>query len=454
VKSESGSSAIRVLITSFRLRHTDGVSVEAAKLERIFQRWGWEVAELAGEFGSACGNASPVEVLRAGNDSGSSDIRRYLAPPLSIEYAVDLRKLGLWEGRNTRECLDLLDRHSSAAEESIAAALDDFRPDLVIVENVFGLPLNPGYAEALCKCLDRRSLPALARHHDLIWQRSEFALDRLSDSLASRIEVNFPPRSDDIVHVAINRLSKAQLKDRGFDPLLVYNGFEFPNPLLVLEDSDSSKRRARDELGIPHECVLLVQPTRAIERKGVPDSIDMAQRLAEKLDECVYLLVCGPPEDGYESVLAEIEKRHAHATDHASRKGRFRLVLGMGKLPIDLAYQASDYIVFPSRWEGFGNPVIESIIWGRPIVVREYPVLSELLELGLSVIAWDPDPLEGVCAWMRLDAGTKRAILEDNLVIASSRLSVECEARGIEEALKRLGISANAGDHEFEGAQR
>lgn len=430
------------------------MSVETAKLERMFRRWGWRVAELAGEFGSAAGRTAPVDVLPVLDDAKGDAVERYTARPLSIDYAAPLRRLGLWEGKNSRGCLDLLDRHASEAQEAIAAVVEDFQPDLVVVENVFGLPLNPGYSEALRKCLEDRSLPAILHHHDLIWQRPEFGMERLDDALAERIAPNFPPRLGNAVHLVINRLSKAELEARTFESLLVYNGFEFPDPGVALTDQEGRKARARDALGIPRECLLLLQPTRAIERKGIPDSIAFGRRLAQELATDVRLLVCGPPEDKYDSQLAEMEKRPASGEQASSRGASFRLILGMGKLPIDLAYEASDYIVFPSRWEGFGNPVVESIVWAKPIVVREYPVLAELLELGLSLIGWDPDPLQGLLAWMRLDEPTRRAILTENLLIASRHLSVEAAGKSIEDALERLGLQAKVDDHDLESAKR
>jgi hypothetical protein len=38
----------------------------------------------------------------------------------------------------------------------------------------------------------------------------------------------------------------------------------------------------------------------------------------------------------------------------------------------------------PSTWEGFGNPVLESVTHRRPLAVNDYPVLLEIESYGFD----------------------------------------------------------------------
>jgi glycosyltransferase involved in cell wall biosynthesis len=447
--SRNKEVSIRLLVTSFRLRHTDGVSVEATKAERIFAGWGWEIVELAGEYGHAVGRTSPCEPLPA-LEVGESVIAQVCIPELSIAAAAPLKSEGLWEGKTPRIYRDPTAADLQRLKISLRNCFDAYLPDAVLVENVFGLPLNPLFAEALRDVLIETGRPALIRHHDLAWQREEFHFSRLHQSLRARFEELYPPRLENAVHIVINSLSAEQLKERGFESLVIHNGFAIPEPEAALERAAHQKPAARRRLGIGDQTLLLVQPTRAIERKGVPDAIALGQKLARSVSKEVVLLVCGPVEDGYERPLKKLlrevdaveikDAQERRPSGASGGRGSFRMMLGRGELPIDLAYDAADFIVFPSNWEGFGNPVIESVMWAKPLVARRYPVMNELEATGLRFIPWDPDPVRGVMAWLEKDELSKREALIANLEVARRYFSLEVLEKKLLVACEKAGV--------------
>jgi glycosyltransferase involved in cell wall biosynthesis len=90
------------------------------------------------------------------------------------------------------------------------------------------------------------------------------------------------------------------------------------------------------------------------------------------------------------------------------------------------AYAAADAVAFPSRWEGFGNPLVESALHRRPLAVHRYPVAEELAGLGFE---WfpsdDPRPLAAFLA--APDPG----LLDRNRALAREHFSLQRVADGL-----------------------
>jgi mannosylglucosylglycerate synthase len=233
--------------------------------------------------------------------------------------------------------------------------------DIVIAENICSLPLNPRAGAAVAEAL--RGRRAVLRHHDVPWQRDRFA------------DWTEPIPTDDAwTHVTINELTRRQLWERGLGAHRVYNHFDF-TPV-------GNAATAREALG--EEGLLALQPTRAIARKNIPESI----RVADKLDATLWL--AGPAEEGYGPTLDALLDQRRVPTIRGLPAG----------VTIADAYEACDVVTFPSSWEGFGNPTIESAMHRKPLVVGHYPVLDELRAFGFewydvdNVVLGDLDALE------------------------------------------------------------
>jgi glycosyltransferase involved in cell wall biosynthesis len=335
-------------LLSFRLGGSDGVSVEAAKWRHALATLGFTTTTVAG--------SGPVDHVLPGLSIGADE------PPLGSE---------------------------------LVSALED--ADLVVVENLCSLPLNPRAAALVGEVLAGR--PAVLHHHDLAWQRPGF-------------DGHPPPPTDARwSHVTINELSRRQLAERGVRATTVYNSFDTGRPepdRCSPAGPDGRRRRAvRSSLGIGAHALLVLQPTRAIPRKNIAGGLGVATELGATF----WLL--GPAEDGFGPEL-----------DALVDQARCPVVLGPAPDQVGTgaedAYLACDVVTLPSTWEGFGNPTIESVVHRRPLAIGPYPVASELAAFGFDWFGLsETDRLRH---WLE---APDPALLEHNLAVASAHFSLE-----------------------------
>ena len=332
-------------MVSFRLGGDDGVAVEARKWAGALQKLGFEVRRLAGELSGPAGDGDIV------------------LPGLAIGTAP--------EPPNPAE---------------IAAAIDG--TDLVVLENICSLPVNPDASRAVALAVAAHHGRVVLHHHDLPWQRSNFR----------EFENEFPPRVPGALHLTVNHRSRRELQAHGFESAAtVHNRFDLDSP------PDPSRRAAtRAELGFEPDDVVLLQPARAIPRKNVPGGLRFAAALQTAMpDRRVRYWLSGPAEDEYGPTLERVLERSSVPT-----------TIGRAAAAVD-AYAASDAVVFPSTWEGFGNPTIESIAARRPLAVFRYPVIGEISAYGLRY--FDLDDADALARFVRdpderlLDANLRRA---------------------------------------------
>jgi glycosyltransferase involved in cell wall biosynthesis len=289
---------------------------------------------------------------------------------------------------------------------ALAALLDE--GELTVIENVCSLPLNLDAARGVAEALRLTRSRVVLHHHDLPWQRPQTAA-----------VTDFPPRPEGALHVAINARSVAELAARGVDAVEITNAFDLDGPL-------GDRATTRRILGFADDEIVVLQPARAIPRKNVPAALRFAEALSDlAAPRPVRFWLSGPAEDGYEDTLTEL-----------LATARVPHTLGLGPSPAD-AYAASDIVVFPSTVEGFGNPVIESMIARRPLVVGHYPVLDEILAHGFELFSVD-EP-EAAAKWLAdPDAGT----LDRNLARAREHYALADLPAKIDAAFRAHGWTA------------
>jgi glycosyltransferase involved in cell wall biosynthesis len=232
---------------------------------------------------------------------------------------------------------------------------------------------------------------------------------------------DLPPDSRTTLHVVINERSRAGLLDRGVDAHRVVH---VPNCFDPDPDADAVGERdaTRHAMGFgPHDLVVL-QPTRAIPRKNVPGALRFVEELQHLLpDRRLRYWLTGPAEDGYAPEL------------HALLAGAsVPVTVGRVDRAAD-AYAAADLVLFPSTWEGFGNPLVEAAIARRAVVAGPYPVRDDLAALGLWFLSLG-DP-SAAATWLR---APDRARLDANVACVRRHLSLASLPGRLRDALRGL----------------
>ena len=366
-----------VTLLSFRLGGTDGVAVEARKWSTALAALGFSVRRVAGELADGAG---PDDI----------EIPELWAPRAQPGFQPD---------SESGAPLD---------SERLAATLDG--SDLVIAENLCSLPIRPHASAAATAALSiaaAKGTRVLFRHHDLAWQRAS------TRSLGEQ----FPPRIDGALHTTINLRSRRELLARGYAPVVaVHNYFDLDAPL-------GDRARTRADFGFADDELVLLQPARAIERKNVPGAIRFVKALHDLApSRKLRYWLTGPAEDGYQAMLEKVLARCPVPYS-----------IGRAATAAD-AYAACDVVLFPSTWEGFGNPTIESVWARRPCVVTGYPVLGEIEACGLRFFNAD-EPTELVKHLINPNP----RFLESNLHRARLSFSIDELPGAIESAFAAAG---------------
>lgn len=287
--------------------------------------------------------------------------------------------------------------------DALAAAI--VGADVVVVENLCSLPLNVEASTVAAEVLEEYSGRVLFHHHDLPWEREHMA--HLTQ---------FPPKRPGSLHVVINQLAQRALGDRGIASHLIRNAFD-------LHPAPGDREGTRAQFGFAEEDIVVLQPTRAIPRKQVGSGIQFAEELTSVVaPRPVRFWLTGPAEDGFGPELEQLVET-AQVPIVEGRAGR-----------AEDTYAAADCVVFPSNWEGFGNPVVEALVVDLPVVVGHYPVLDELVDLGLRFLPID-DPA-AVAA--RIDA-TDVAINEHNRRVLEEHFDLRDLPGRISDAFATVG---------------
>ncbi|MGD8367258.1 MAG: glycosyltransferase family 4 protein [Desulfobacterales bacterium] len=359
----------RVGFVSTRLAGTDGVSLEAAKWAGVFEEEGFDCFYFAGEIDRPPERS--VQVPEA----------HFLHPVIRQIYrqcfGVKIRRRSV-----TRKIHEMTEK----LKEDLYRFIRRFNIDLLVPENALTIPLNLPLGIALTEVLAETGLPAIAHHHDFFWERKHF----LTNAVWDYLNMAFPPHLHQIKNVVINSSADNQLSLRtGISTHLIPNVMDFEHPP---PPPDAYAADVRQALDIAEDRLLILQPTRVVQRKGIEHAIELTHRLGKKAT-LVISHASGDEGHGYEQRVREYSKMLKVDTRFVSdiiNEKRGVTETGQKIYTLNDIYPHADLVTYPSNFEGFGNAFLEAIYFKKPIVVNAYSIYAmDIKPKGFDVIEID-----------------------------------------------------------------
>ncbi|MGH2607028.1 MAG: glycosyltransferase [Anaerolineales bacterium] len=271
--------------------------------------------------------------------------------------------------------------------------------EVVVVHNVLTLHKNLALTAALWDLQEASELPPLVGwHHDLAWARPAYR---------SQLHPGFPwdllRRSwPGVLHVTVSRGQRARLAELyGVEPRTIRVVPPGVDPETIL--STPQARLLARRLRLLEADGVLLLPARLTRRKNIELALHVLAALRDRSGKDYRLIVTGPPGPHNPANLAYWDELRGLRTSlglESSAHFLYELTEEGRSVPapviVDL-YRAADALLFPSRDEGFGIPVLEAGLARLPVFCAD---LAPLRESGGEQAAYfSPDaPPEEVAA--------------------------------------------------------
>ena len=185
-------------------------------------------------------------------------------------------------------------------------------------------------------------------------------------------------------------------------------------------------------------------------RKGIEHSIALVAGLNNPKCKLVVSHESGDEGHDYMVALRDMaEQEHVDLRFLSTRVGELRTLNELGQRTYTLAdaYSQSDFITYPSLYEGFGNALLEAFYYRKPVLVNRYSIfVSDIEPRGARVTSMNGYVTRNVVAQVRRvieDETYRREIVDHNFELGKTFFSYT--------VLRR---QAPRTDHEFHGCRR
>ena len=362
---------LNIGFVSTRFAGIDGVSIESSKWARVFEDEGHACFWFAGEL-----SKSEHISLQARQANFKDDQNQWINDQLFGTHKKSLR------------LARIICNYKSTIASRLKLFIDMYRIDLLVVENALAIPMHIPLGLALTDVIAETGIPTIAHHHDFYWER-----DRFQPLNGSKIYIHraFPPRLPNIEHVVINSRARANLaRLRGIRATVIPNVLDFENS----PPADKERIKAfRHSIGLKPDDMMLLQPTRIVQRKGIEAAIQLVKELNSPQYKLVVSHEAGDEGFEYASKIKRLARESGvdiRFIDHMVADPFAPRPQSHNRFSLWEIYQAADFVTFPSLYEGFGNALLEAIYFKKPLLVNRYKIFQDDIEpKGFDVVKMD-----------------------------------------------------------------
>jgi glycosyltransferase involved in cell wall biosynthesis len=270
--------------------------------------------------------------------------------------------------------------------EALRRALDGV--GVTVAHNVCSLHKNLALTAALHRLQRRGEAGRLIQwHHDLAWTTPRYQAEMHAGYPWDLLRTSWAAQ-----HVAGSEARRQELaalmKIDARTIAVVPNGVHLPAFLKLEEQTQALVR----ELGLEQAAPLMLLPVRLTPRKNIELALRVLAALRNSFPGA-RLVVTGPPgphNPANRAYLRQlVEMRAALGLEQAAH---FLTEHTREDLPDPVIadfYRLADFLILPSREEGFGIPLIEAAVSRIPVFCSDIPPLRALG--GDEVTTFDPD---------------------------------------------------------------
>jgi glycosyltransferase involved in cell wall biosynthesis len=244
--------------------------------------------------------------------------------------------------------------------------------DRVIVHNMFTMPFNLAATQAL-SALAERGVKLVAWTHDLAAANPDYKIP------SNRVFDLIRERQTNVKYVTISETRAAEFKKLTGSEIdaIIPNGLDFADTCAITPEV---MELVHDDLAA---STVLFFPTRILERKNIGFALQIVRALRD-LGIQVRLLISGAPDPhnpASADYFAGLKQLASDLQIQASVTWVNDLFF-VDEVQLRSLYNVADGILFPSRQEGFGLPLLESAAYRLPVFCSNIEPLKSIAPSG------------------------------------------------------------------------